>query len=64
MTDAPRTHAREQRMTLAEDAAHAAASYYLTLRARKLPATAASAITEAWVTATAGTELPPDPWTP
>lgn len=55
---------REQREARAEDAAHVAASFYLVLRARKLPATAAQTITEAYVTATADSDVPPDAWTP
>ncbi len=56
-----RIAAQDQRTARAEDDAAAAAAFYAGLRARKVPAGAAQAITEAYVSATLGGEAP-EPW--
>lgn len=62
MTEPRQTHTREQREAWATDVAHETATFYQTLRKRKVPAAAAQAITESFITALLGGDGPPEPW--
>ena len=63
MADARRTHSRDQRCALADDAAAEVAAFYRRLRAEKIPAAAATAMSEAYVAGVvARDDEPREPW--
>jgi len=55
-------HRREQLETAAVEAAHQCAVFYATLRKRGVPATAASAMAEAYTAALVAGDIPREPW--
>jgi hypothetical protein len=63
MADARRTHSRDQRCGLAEDAAAECAAFWRRLRAEKVPVGAATAMAEAYVAGVvARDDEPREPW--
>jgi hypothetical protein len=63
MADARRTHSRDQRCALAEDAAAECAAFYRGLRAQKVPASAATGMAEAYTAGVvARDDEPPEAW--
>jgi hypothetical protein len=63
MADARRTHSRDQRCALAEDAACEVAAFWRRLRAEKVPPAAATAMAEAYTAGVvARDDDPPEPW--
>ena len=60
--DPRRVHDREQRAAQADDFAHVVAAFYAGLKARKVPPQACQALSEAYVSAMADSDTPPE-WT-